>query len=297
MPEAKRIAFITYAAQPAITADDLFLATALRSRGYDVEGIPWGESDMSAFDAVVIRSPWDYHLNPDTFTKWLDGIAVPCFNAPAVMKWNIHKSYLLELEKRGVAIPPTELVRVDQRRVLAQVMAERGWDKVVVKPAISATAHNTWVANRNTAGLQSGRFKEQLRSTDLLVQGFVDEITTEGELSLMYFGGKFSHAVIKRAKPGDYRVQNNFGGTTISVEPETSVIAEGQRILGKVRGRVLYARVDGVMIDGRFHLMELELIEPVLFFGMHNNAAETFASCLDEALEHPLVESIEIERK
>jgi hypothetical protein len=164
----------------------------------------------------------------------------------------------------------------------AGTVPEIQWARAVIKPAVSATAHNTWVYEGGAAADE--RLTLQALSEDLLVQPFLSQIQSDGELSLIYIGGDFSHAVLKKAKPGDFRVQDEFGGTSQLVQPHQSAL-ESADLLAKLKAGLLYARVDGVMVDGEFLLMEWELIEPSLFLGEFPPSVEAFASALVEVVE------------
>src|SRR5262249_51692359 len=157
------------------------------------------------------------------------------------------------------------------------VLEKQGWQKAVVKPRISATSFRTWVTSPEHAGNQQSAFDELLAASGAVVQRFVDEVQTRGEWSLMFFGGKYSHAVLKQPKAGDFRVQEEYGGSAELASPRMSLIEQAGRITDLFDDKLLYARVDGVEIDGRFCLMELELIEPLLFLSCDSLAPQRFA--------------------
>jgi glutathione synthase/RimK-type ligase-like ATP-grasp enzyme len=151
----------------------------------------------------------------------------------------------------------------------------------VVKPAVSASARDTWKATRADAHESEASFRELAAAGDVLVQPFVREVTSDGEWSLLFYGGVYSHAVRKRPRAGDFRVQTAHGGSAVAEEPDARVIAQAREALRAAPaplGELLYARVDGCMIGDRFVLMELELVEPELFLGMHPAAADRLAA-------------------
>jgi glutathione synthase/RimK-type ligase-like ATP-grasp enzyme len=208
--------------------------------------------DWRAFDLVIVRSCWDYHLRIAEFRAWIyelekDGVRL--LNPPDVLRWNMHKGYLLELQSKGVLIPKTTLID------------DRG--DVVVKPAISASAHAT-----------------QRMSGDIVLQEFVPEVLAAGEWSLMFFDRIFSHAVKKLPKAGDFRTQEELGGASTAMLPPAHVLAAADRVLGCVDDDILYARVDMVEREAGVTLMELELIEPGLFLEKDAVAARRFASAI-----------------
>ncbi|TWD84912.1 hypothetical protein FB561_6108 [Kribbella amoyensis] len=274
-----RLALATSAAHPQLHEHDLPLAEALRAAGTDPVAVVWTDPsiDWSAFDAVLLRSVWDYHTRYLEFTAWLDQLdkaGVPVLNDSALVRWNADKRYLLELRERGVAIVPSQ---VAAGACLREVVAGLAGEEIVVKPTISATAYNTV---RGVAGSEElSRALDDLPDAVYLVQPFLPEIVTEGEWSLMFVGGEYTHAVIKRPAAGDYRVQDDFGGTAELVEPPAEVLAAATAALEAADSRTApaYARVDGIVTGGRFLLMELELIEPYLFLPSHPAATDALA--------------------
>ena len=162
---------------------------------------------------------------------------------------------------------------------------EAKWTSAVIKPCISASSHNTWVTTRRTASQDNAALNKLLQHQDLIIQEFVDEICSNGEISLMFFDGTYSHSVIKKPTPGDFRVQETFGGKTSAYAPRSETIEKAAEILQLVNGELLYARVDGVEKDGAFCLMELELIEPVLFFRHGPHSAKVFAEAMERLLQ------------
>jgi glutathione synthase/RimK-type ligase-like ATP-grasp enzyme len=279
-----RIAFVTHAAQPELVPDDRIAAAELGRRGARVEAIPWSAAGVawSGFDAVVVRSAWDYHLRPAEFRRWLEARAADgtrLANPAATILWNSHKGYLLELERLGVAIVPTRLVPAGRSDELAAALA--ALPAAIVKPAVSASAHGT---HRVDGGRPSGETLTLAAAHDVLVQPFLPEIAA-GEWSLIFFGGAFSHAVLKSPKAGDFRVQAEHGGAAAALVPDAPLIASAGSALAAVPGAPpLYARIDGVVRAGTFLLMEIELIEPQLYFANHPEAARRFADALADAL-------------
>ena len=270
-----RIALANSADHADLHPDDLPLAAALRTAGLDPVAEVWTDPsvDWSSYDAVLLRSVWDYHTRYLEFTEWLgqlDKAEVPVLNDTDLIRWNGDKRYLLELRERGVAIVPSQ---VAAGACLREVVAGLDGQEIVIKPTVSATALHTI---RGVAGSeQLNRAIDELPDAVYLVQPFLPEILSEGEWSLIYLDGEFSHAVIKRAADGDYRVQDDFGGTVELADPEPAVRAAADAVLAAVDNRVspVYARVDGVVAAGRFLLMEIELIEPYLFLPQHPAAA------------------------
>ena len=271
----------------AITRDDQFLANALSDRGCRVVAQNWDDAEVewAAFDAIVLRSCWDYHLRADEFRAWLQCcIDLPVWNPAPMVLENIHKSYLLELRKNGVSVVDTLLIRSGQRCDLEQVLSRPGWRDAVIKPAISATAHETWLTGGTPLAESQGRLEQLLAHSDVLIQPFIPEISDQGEYSFVFFSGDLSHVVLKQAKAGEFRVQNDFGGKAISVNPARDLVRQVQKVADGIPQPWLYARIDGVEVDGRFLVMEIELIEPMLFIEMADQARERFADALLELL-------------
>lgn len=286
---AERVALATSAALATLPDDDRLLIEPLARRGIAAEPVVWDDpaARWTEYDAVVIRSCWDYHERHDEFLAWvgeLEAAGVPLFNPPAVVRWNADKAYLRVLEAAGTAIVPTLWTEPGEPATLAALLEEAGWDEAVVKPVVSAGARNTWRTSRAQAPGEEGRFRELAQRERLMIQPFLPEITAEGEWSLVFFGGRFSHAVVKRPRPGDFRVQEEYGGHATAAEPDPSLVAAAETAIRHAPEPCLYARVDGCVVDGRFLLMELEVLEPALFLAQAPGAAERFAEAMTEAL-------------
>jgi glutathione synthase/RimK-type ligase-like ATP-grasp enzyme len=252
----------------ALWAEDDALLEAFRAAGQDAvpvvwnaPGVAWGE-----FDAAIVRSTWDYIDDLDGFLATLARIeASGCalFNDRESIAWNARKRYLVELASRGVAVMPTRLVTgpADAGSVPAE------WSKVVVKPEVGIGAAGIQLVPR--AALEETLAK--VRGPHL-VQPFAGSVATEGEWSFVYIDGRPSHALVKRPAAGDFRVQSIYGGTSRRAEPAARDRADADTVMAALSSRPLYARVDMARLDGRLLLMELELIEPVLFFGLEPDA-------------------------
>ncbi|MBS1668098.1 MAG: hypothetical protein JST58_12035 [Bacteroidetes bacterium] len=280
------IAFVTYKNEPLLFEDDQLIAEYLESKDIRVSPIPWDNPtvEWTSFDTVVIRSAWDYIHRASEFNIWLEKmkvLGVKLFNPISVIQWNQHKSYFVDFSKKGVLVPPFQYCPSKSQFELSSIMNERAWDKVVVKPAVSAGSFNTWVVENDNLKHSQQRFAELLRTNDMIVQEFRKEVLTDGEWSLLFFNKKFSHAIIKKPKIGDFRVQAKFGGTEEPAYPDLAIVEQAERILQKVEEPLLYARVDGVISkDNKFWLMELELIEPVLFVKNSKNGCAHFYEAL-----------------
>jgi glutathione synthase/RimK-type ligase-like ATP-grasp enzyme len=288
-----RIGFVTCEQRPAITADDLLAADALRCRGYEVTAALWSDQsvDWQGFSSVVIRSPWDYHLDDGRYRAWLRGCErdrVNLWNPASAVLANLDKRYLLHLARAGAPTIPGEYVERGQVQSLAALLERRNWPRAVVKPAVSASAYGTWRTSLETAETDQRQWSDEVEQRSLLVQPFTDEIVTSGEWSVVFFDGHYSHAVLKTPAAGDFRVQEELGGHAEPREPSRAVIEQARHVLSFVEGPLLYARVDGVERDGQFLLMELEVNEPVLYLAASRAAPERFALAIARSVTAPL---------
>lgn len=284
---AYRLALATSTIIPDIDADDAHLAISLKRLGVEPIACIWNDPaiDWSRFDAVLIRTTWDYFKHYAAFRQWLDRLPIPTINSQRVLHWNSDKRYLLQLEQQGIAIIPT---RITAAQNLSDTLAALTAREVVVKPTVSGGA---WHTLRGTLG--DAAFEQAVtqlpQELDYMVQPFVPEVVDNGEWSLLFFDGQYSHAVLKRAATGDYRVQGMFGGSSEAIEPSAAIIASAQRALAAVatvgHPDHAYVRVDGVVVDDHFVLMELEMIEPLLFLAERPDAAERFAGNLRRRLD------------
>lgn len=277
-----RIVLATCDRLPEATASDQVLAEAVKARGAEVRALPWSSIVRSTpADRILLRSTWDYHKRIAEFRAWLTELEASgrkVLNPVPTVRWNLDKGYLKELEALGVAIPETRFEYHLTPERLAGLLETLGWAQAVVKPRISATAYGTFMVN---AGQRV--FTEQLApawESGALVQEYVKEVAEQGELSLQFFGGEFSHAAVKKPRLGDFRVQADFGGSAVSVRPSEACVQFATRVLQATPHRWTYARVDLVETAKGPLLMELELIEPHLFFDLDPRGADRLADQL-----------------
>jgi glutathione synthase/RimK-type ligase-like ATP-grasp enzyme len=281
----RRICFVTCRTWPQLSESDRLVQQALEARGATVEARAWNapEADWDGFDAIVLRSNWDYHFDPDAYLGWLDRLeraGARIWNPPALVRWNLTKAYLLELARAGVPTVATVILEDETRAGLEAVMAARGWSRVVMKPVISASAHDTRLVSGATideavAALAAGAIRRPV-----LVQPFVEEIQTRGEWSLVFIDAELTHAVLKRPAAGEFRVQPRLGGTVETPPPPDGVRAVARMALDALPVPPLYARIDGVETAAGFQIMEVEVNEPGLFFPHAPAAAQRFAEAL-----------------
>ncbi|HVY48921.1 MAG TPA: hypothetical protein VHB21_23690, partial [Minicystis sp.] len=286
---APRVALVTCERFPDLFEDDALLASALEARGVRAMPAVWSDPrvEWNGFDGLVIRSPWDYFERDAEFRPWLDARiqsgALLC-NAGDILTWNYDKAYLAELQAKGVALVPTIAVARGERPDVAALARAKGWDEIVLKPTISGGAYRTHRLRAADVALYEAEIDAILADRGLLVQPFLPEILEDGELSLLFFDGEFSHAVRKRPAPGDYRVQFQYGGTTEDVDVAPALVAQARACALAAPSLPVYARVDGVVRDGAFLLMELEVFEPLLFLSRHPEAPSRFARAIEARL-------------
>jgi glutathione synthase/RimK-type ligase-like ATP-grasp enzyme len=276
------VALVTCAAYPDLFEDDRLLARALEGLGISPIPAIWSDAaiDWGSFAALVIRTPWDYFERAAEFRGWLDARiasgALMC-NAGDILDWNYDKGYLKELEAAGVPLVPTIFIRRGEQADVLALARARGWNEIVVKPTISGGSYRTYRFFVDDAMAYVNDIDVTLADRGVLVQPFLPEILSDGELSMLFFDGEYSHAVCKRPRPGDYRVQFQFGGTVETVEVEPALVAQARACVLAAPSLPVYARVDGVIKDGRFLLMELEVFEPLMFLSSHPEAPGRFA--------------------
>ena len=255
-------------------------ATALASGGATVEPIPWTDRrDLSGFALVTPLVAWGYHEDYSRWLEFLDRAEAgrwPMINPPALLRWNGDKAYLTELAERGVSTVPTLAVEACCDADLEEARRRFGSEWLVVKPPVSASAAGTHRLGPNDDLPSDGRGRP------LIIQPLIEEIARTGEFSLMLFGGEYSHAVVKRPKIGDFRVQELHGGVTLPCKvPPQGAIELAQAALAAAPAEAAYARVDIVPDDsGVLRIMELELIEPSLFLDHASDGGVAFTRSL-----------------
>ncbi len=275
---------VTCETVPALDPDDRLLARELQRRGLTVSIEAWSDprAQWDASRLCVLRSTWDYHERCDEFLAWVEraSSATVLKNDPHVLRWNAHKSYLLELERLGVPVVPTAWVSRGASCDLAELAESRGWRDVVLKPARGAASHEVTLVRRGVASFAEGqeRLAQLVRTQDVLVQPYLSSVATYGERALIFFDGRYSHAVVKKPFDTVLVVGDAPSSLTQATPAELAVAAEA---LAAVPGRQLYARIDLLRDDeGRVCVNEVELIEPGLYLGVHEPAQRDFADAI-----------------
>lgn len=285
-----RCALLTIANQDGWLIDDHLVHEPLRQQGWDVTDLAWdGDVDWNAFDIVVIRSTWDYQYVLDRFLSVLQQIeeskATLC-NSLATVRWNADKSYLFELQRRGIETVPTLQVASPTPADIQSALTSFEAAQIVIKPTIGAGSVDTFRITPATSQQDLASYSQTLAGRSCFIQPFMDGITEEGEFSLIYFDGNLSHTILKTVRDGDFRVQSQHGGGVTSIpKPEARLVAAADRVIAAMDDVPLYARVDLVRTQHQsFALMELELIEPRLYFEFAKHAPQAFADAITSRL-------------
>ena len=268
-----------------ILFEEQLLKSALENQGLTVDIAYWNNPsyDWSKTRSLVFRTIWDYFERFDEFLLWLEEVRhqTQLINSYDLVKWNIDKHYLKELSEKGIKIVPTYFAKKNSKRNLAEIIELQQWKDVVIKPAISASAYKTFKILEETVNSNEKLFKDLLNQRDMLVQPFINTIEKFGEASLMVIDGKFTHAILKKAKPGDFRVQDDFGGTVHDYVPTKKEIEFAEMVIEKCKAKPLYGRVDIIWDNEKnFYLSELEIIEPELWLRNYPKSAESIAEAV-----------------
>jgi len=286
-------AFLTITDLSDFVSDDDLAVDLLRKSGWRVDFIPWDQpAGWSRYDLVVIRTTWDYHERPSEFLNALDKIdqsPARLLNSLALVRWNLDKRYLLHLERKQVPIVPTRYgARLNDIDELLALFTAFETHEIILKPPVNVNAFNTFRLHRTGLEAHWPRLSQLFGAAPYLAQPFMPYILNEGEFSLIYFDGRFSHAILKTPAAGDFRVQEEHGGVITAVEAGEALRHVARRALDSLDEIPLYARLDLVRHTGDdFRIMEFELIEPSLYLRMHPDAPRRFSEALQAALLRP----------
>jgi glutathione synthase/RimK-type ligase-like ATP-grasp enzyme len=252
--------------------EDEMLLDLFKNNGHEVELEIWDNpnANWKKYDVVIIKSTWDYFVGKiDLFYNWLTYLKVnniPCLNNPDLIRWNADKHYLLEIEAAGLPIVPSYIIEQNDTFDATLPFEKFNVEEVIIKPCVSGGAMNTLRLNKQNVEEHVSQINNWLQDQAYIVQPLKSEIISEGEWSFLFFNGKFSHQLLKVAKEGEFRIQHFFGGSITTPMVNEVLLKEAQKYIDGFAKNALYARVDGVWSNGRFELMELELIEPYMFF-------------------------------
>tara|TARA_R110002049_G_scaffold25316_1_gene89068 strand:- start:1277 stop:2143 length:867 start_codon:yes stop_codon:yes gene_type:complete len=284
-----KIAFLSCNDLDGFVVDDHHLQLALEARGDSVEVVSWNDDrDWSAFDVVLIRTTWDYSSNLHTFLETLKKITssgAKLINPYELVEWNARKSYLKELQEKEIPTIPTLFHKGVTKGFITDAFEVFNSETLVIKPLIGAGSARTFVVTKNLDTDELTNIQDEIAGDEVMVQPFISDITTKGEVSLHFFNGKISHTIRKTPKEGDFRVQEEFGGLIELIQPPSQTKELAQKVLTCLSHTPLYARVDLVTSDDQWMLIELELIEPALYFRMDPDSPKRFIEALDQYLK------------
>ncbi|MGQ0839467.1 ATP-grasp domain-containing protein [Actinokineospora sp.] len=287
MSTSPAVRLVTCAHLPELAPDDQELLHALRRKGIDVEVAVWDDPtvDWAAAPVTVIRSVFDYHLRPAEFLAWLADIEskTTVHNAPEIIKWNAHKSYLRGVAEAGFDIIPTHWLSRDESVDIATIRARNSWTDIVVKPAISASAHRTLKVTGDNLAEGQAHAEDLLRDGDALVQPYLYDFETTGETSVIWLGPRQTHSV---RRPSGIHTTLEEAHVGAPLTPSESEIALAGKVYDWITPKPLYARIDIIdSVDYGLLVLELELIEPALYLRHSTAVADAFADAVIDLIE------------
>lgn len=284
LPSTPLLAIASYAKRPTLRTDDRLFADAVAGSGmqpvpvvWDDEGVEW-----ETFNACVLRSVSDYYLKHDAFLEWISriGSSMPFWNQPALTAWNTDKTHLRSLAERGVPTIPTKWLERGEEVRLTDLLDSYGWKDAVVKPTVGVGAKGLHRVGGSPDADQRA-IDELLDRCGVMVQPFLPSVEEQGETSLVFIDSEFTHVVRKHPKPGDFRVQGAWGGTSSRCEASPQELDVARLVLDCLNAEPLFARIDLVAGPmGEPCLIELELVEPILFFTVNPPAARQLAKAI-----------------
>jgi glutathione synthase/RimK-type ligase-like ATP-grasp enzyme len=285
-----KLAMVTGSEWAEWIEEDVVLREALATRGIGAERVVWqdGIEGLSDFDAVLIRSCWDYHEKPEEFEDWLgelDSLSTPVFNDPEILRWNMRKTYLRDLEERGLPVIPTEFLEPHANLRLESLLDRRGWDDVVVKPMIGAGGYRMTRTARERLDRDRESIHSLMNDRGIIIQPYRERIRRDGEWSFVFFGGCYQYTIHKKPPSDDYRAHEKRGATYEPVEPPEIVVDRVRELVDRAELDCLYQRMDGLVLDGSIELMEMECLEPSFYFTHYPEGASSLAKKLAEMIE------------
>ena len=283
------IALLTCEKLPALTIADQGLIPELAKHAIHAKAVIWNDKniDWTSFDYLIFRNTWDYFEKETEFNLWLnqlEKLGIKTLNPIEIIQQNKHKFYLKELEKKGILIIPTVFIDKTNHLNLSEIIPSH-WKKAVIKPAFSGGAYLTTVFEISEIESITDQYRVIAPEKELLLQEFIPEIQTLGETSFIFFNKRFSHCINKKPVEGDFRVQVQFGGKYTSIQPSPSLIEKAQKVVATFEGNLLYARVDGIVTEEELYLMEIECIEPDLYFEFCPGSIQSFVASILELIK------------
>lgn len=268
-----------------VLTEDGLLKEALIKKGFECSKVDWADPDFdwSSVDLAIFRSTWDYFYRFEEFSTWLNMVEgqTKFINPIKQIKWNMDKHYLLDLEAKGIPVVETHFIEQRDTTSLVDLHKQLNWSKTVLKPCISGGGRHTYLLDPSNYGEHEAVFQQVIQNESMMLQPYQEQITEKGEVSHIVIGGIYTHSVLKRAKAGDYRVQDDFGGTVHPYEASEEEKAFAEKVAKCCDPLPSYARID-VIWDNRDQLAisEVELIEPELWFRKYPEAADLLAEVI-----------------
>lgn len=273
-----------------VLTEDQLVCDALRNVGFKVQRLAWDDNDFdwSQTKYVLFRTTWDYFDRFPEFSKWLSAIEskTTLINPKELIYWNIDKSYLKDLRDAGINIPETIFIQIGETKSLEEIVNETDWEEYILKPNVSGAARHTYRFKKEEASKHNEIFKELIKNEAMMLQEFQFNVLEKGEVAHMMFNGQYSHSILKKSKPGDFRVQDDFGGSVHPYTANADEIEFAEKCLKACPTFPAYARVDVIWDNNNQPCLgELELIEPELWFRMDDQAANRLAQALKQSID------------
>ena len=274
-----------------VLKEDGLVEKALNNQGLTTTKKDWNDSnfDWESTQIALFRTTWDYFDQFPNFRIWLDKVKEKCslINSYQQINWNLDKHYLNDLKNWGVTTPKSIFIKKNSKKNLIEICNENNWNEIVIKPTISGAARHTYRLTIEKLNEFELKWQELIKHEDFIIQEFQENIIKKGEVAVMLFGGEYTHSVLKKAKTGDFRVQDDFGGSVYDYHPSKEMIELAKKSIKKLTPTPAYARVDIIWDNNnQLAVSELELIEPELWFRFNEKAADLLASKVKEFLKN-----------
>ncbi|MCB9224110.1 MAG: hypothetical protein H6582_08050 [Crocinitomicaceae bacterium] len=272
-----------------VLTEDGLMSKALEKRGIETVKVAWSDPNFNweLVDAAIFRSTWDYFYRFEEFTAWLERVKnqTKFINPIEQVKWNMDKHYLIDLKNKGIPIVESYFIEIGSKISLVELHQKLGWNKTVLKPCISGGGKHTYLLDPENYLKHEEVFQEVISKEAMMLQPYQELITEKGEISLIVIAGKHTHSVLKKAKEGDYRVQDDFGGTVHPYSPTKDEIDFAENVARACYPLPFYARIDIIWDNkGEMVISEVELIEPELWFRRYSEAADSLANAIVNSL-------------
>ena len=276
-----------------IESEDELLLRFFSQKGVDARTEVWDDPQVAweSYDVVMIKSTWDYFDKPVEFRKWLEEMErrkINLFNPVPVLRWNMDKIYLRDMEAANIPVIPSVWLDKGEPFDLKSTLKRLDTDEIIVKPRISGASKNTIKVGHGNLDESKTLLQKLTRHEDFMAQPYMREVE-EGEHSYLFFNGQFSHAINKVPKKNDFRVQHYFGGSIDPILPEPHLLKQAQKVSDLFASDCLYARVDGIVRNEILHIIELEVIEPMLYLFTHPISFDTLLAAIKAKLKNQLV--------